>query len=251
MPNRLRITLGQYSHRGPKAENEDFYAAITPGPPLLDSKGIAVAIADGMSGSGEGREASEFSVKGFLSDYYSTPESWSVETSAQRVVGAINSWLYNQSHKRHGTTGALGTTFTVLVLKSSTAHLFHVGDSRIYRLRQGEIECLTHDHRVVLSDERSYLNRAMGIEPDLQMDYRSVPIDVGDLFLLSTDGLHDFLSEHDITKSLKDADQGLDALGDRPARGWGLHLRAGWLHRGVGAHQPAQAEKERQGDWDI
>lgn len=218
MPNRLRITLGQYSHQGPKAENEDFYAATTPAPPLLDSKGIAVAIADGMSGSGEGREASEFSVKGFLSDYYSTPESWSVETSAQRVVGAINSWLYNQSHKRHGTTGALGTTFTVLVLKSGTAHLFHVGDSRIYRLREGEIECLTHDHRVVLSDDRSYLNRAMGIEPDLQMDYRSVPIDVGDLFLLTTDGLHDFLSEHDITKSLKDADQGLDELAETLVR---------------------------------
>jgi serine/threonine protein phosphatase PrpC len=219
MSNRLRITLGQYSDKGPKAENEDFYGAITPDPPLLDAKGIAIAIADGMSGSGEGREASEFSVKGFLFDYYSTPDSWSVQTSVQKVVGAVNSWLYNQSHKRHGTAGALGTTFTVLVLKSGTAHLFHLGDSRIYRVREREIECLTHDHRVVLSDNRSYLNRAMGIEPDLQMDYRNVPLEVGDCFLLTTDGLHDFLSEHDITKIVKGAGQGLDNLAEVLVRG--------------------------------
>jgi len=105
------------------------------------------------------------------------------------------------------------------VLKSGTAHLFHVGDSRIYRVRDGEIECLTHDHRVVLSGKHSYLNRAVGIEPDLQMDYRNVPLEVGDWFLLTTDGLHDFLSERDITKMLTGAGQGLDNLAEVLVRG--------------------------------
>ncbi len=144
--------------------------------------------------------------------------SWSVQTSVQKVVGALNSWLYNQSHKRHGVSGALGTTLSVVVLKSGTAHLFHVGDSRIYRVRDGDVECLTHDHRVVLSDHKSYLNRAMGIEPGLQMDYRSLPLERGELYVLTTDGVHDFLDDHGIADALTGGGPDLDAMAEAVVR---------------------------------
>ena len=91
MSPQLAITAGQYSDKGRKPLNQDFHAVMTPKEPLLSSKGIALALADGVSSSQVSQEASETSVSGFLQDYYSTSESWSVKTSVQRVLHATNS----------------------------------------------------------------------------------------------------------------------------------------------------------------
>ncbi|MCW8841407.1 MAG: bifunctional protein-serine/threonine kinase/phosphatase [Gammaproteobacteria bacterium] len=198
MTKQLRITIGQHSDRGRKAVNQDFHAASIPNEPLLSSKGIAVALADGISTSGVSQIASETSVKGFLEDYFSTPESWSVKTSVQRVLRATNSWLYAQTRNgpnRYEMDRGYVCTFSALVLKSTTAHIFHAGDTRVYRLIDNRLEQLTEDHRLWVSREKSYLSRALGMRDRLEIDYRSHALEIGDTFVLATDGVYEFAQE--------------------------------------------------------
>jgi serine/threonine protein phosphatase PrpC len=202
MKKQLTITLGQSTTAGAKAENEDFHGVRIPDDAQLENKGISIAIADGMSGSDGGKEASELSVKQFLTDYYSTPESWTVKHAVNRIMSALNSMLFSQGQKRYSSSKGLVTTFSALVLKSQTAHLFHVGDSRIYRLRRGDFVQLTHDHRIWLSKDREYLSRALGIDSHLEIDYRRTPIEIGDIYFLSTDGVHDFISDKELNEHL-------------------------------------------------
>jgi len=200
MASKLTISSGQCSDAGIKPDNEDFHGITEPNEPQLTLKGIAIAIADGMSGSDAGKVASQASVIGFMSDYYSTPDSWSVKHAAQKILSTTNNWLYSTGQAKYQSTKGLVTTLSILILKSNTAHIFHVGDTRIYRLSEGHFEQLTHDHRIWVDDKKSYLNRAMGIEPHLDVDYRSVPLQPGDIFFLSTDGVHDFVPEKQLKR---------------------------------------------------
>ncbi|HTN29758.1 MAG TPA: bifunctional protein-serine/threonine kinase/phosphatase [Pseudomonas sp.] len=198
MTTTLAVTAGQFSDKGRKPFNQDFHGLRLPEPEQQSSKGIALAIADGISSSDVSHIASETAVKSFLEDYFCTPDAWSVKQSGQRVLVAANAWLYAQTRRgpyRYDRDRGHVCTFSALVLKSTTAHLFHVGDARIYRLRNGQLEPLTEEHRVWLSPEQSCLGRALGINPHLEIDYRTLPLQVGDLFLLLTDGVHEWLSE--------------------------------------------------------
>src|SRR5215470_12496719 len=137
MSGELKISVGQHSDKGRKAANQDFHGVLFPKEPLLSLKGVAVVLCDGISSSSVSRVAAESTVKSFLTDYYCTSESWSVKTSAHRVIGATNSWLYSQTKRsQHSYDADKGyvCTLSALVIKSSVAHLFHVGDSRIYRV---------------------------------------------------------------------------------------------------------------------
>lgn len=191
----LQISSGQYSVAGIKDSNDDACGIRVPDAALLKSKGIAAVMADGMSGSEAGKIAAEACVTGFLADYFSTPESWSTETAGAKVLTALNRWLYGQGHREYDTEQAMVTTLSVLVIKSATAHLFHIGDTRIYRMRKGAIEKLTHDHRVIVGADKNVLSRAMGIDLRMKIDYRAVPVEPGDIFMLTTDGVHDFLDD--------------------------------------------------------
>ena len=167
MPRELKISVGQHSDKGRKETNQDFHGVLIPGEPLLSLKGIAIVLADGISSSNVSRVAAESAVKGFLTDYYCTSESWSVRTSAQRVLEATNSWLHSQTRRSqysYDRDKGYVCTLSAMVLKSTTGHIFHVGDSRIYRLSGNSLEQLTNDHRVVISSEQSYLGRALGRE---------------------------------------------------------------------------------------
>ncbi len=211
MPTRLAINAGQYSDKGLKDGNEDCCGIRIPEEPLLTTKGIAVVIADGVSSSAGGREASEACVQGLLGDYYSTPESWVVKTSGQRVLGALNRWMHGQGQQKYGSAHGMISTLSAVVLKSATAHLFHIGDTRIYRLRDGELECLTRDHQMWGAGEKTFLCRALGADTHLELDYRSLPVERGDLYMLTTDGVHGWLDDK-ILKSL------LLELGANPER---------------------------------
>src|SRR6185369_7977718 len=154
MPRELQISVGQNSDKGRKEINQDFHGALIPDEPLLGTKGIAVVLADGISSSNVSQEASESAVKGFLTDYYCTSDSWSVKTSAQRVISATNSWLHAQTRRSqyaYDKDKGYVCTLSVVVIKSTTAHIFHVGDCRIYRVAGSALEQLTDDHRVVIS----------------------------------------------------------------------------------------------------
>ena len=204
--NRLSISLGQHSDKGRKAGNQDFHGAWLPEEPQLTSKGIALAVADGISSSAVSHIASEAAVTGFLADYYSTSDAWSVKTSAQRVLMASNAWLHaqtRQSQYRYERDRGYVCTFSALVLKSNTAHLFHVGDSRIYRVHGTTLEQLTNDHRVWLSENQQCLSRALGIHDSLEIDYRTEPLAVGDIFILATDGVYEYASAAFITETIE------------------------------------------------
>ncbi len=95
------------------------------------------------------------------------------------------------------------STFSGAVLKSACAHIFHVGDSRIYLVRGGTIEQLTTDHRVRVSREQEYLSRAFGNDSSLEVDYRAVPVQTGDVLLFTTDGVHDYLRDSQIIGILR------------------------------------------------
>ncbi|TXH66854.1 MAG: bifunctional protein-serine/threonine kinase/phosphatase [Thiothrix sp.] len=202
MKSTLAVSLGQASIAGVKPENEDFYGASLPSGVSLDSKGVALAIADGVSASEGGKQASQVAVRQFLDDYYSTPDSWTVKHAAQKVLSALNLWLYSQGQRQYGETGSLATTFSGLILKSHTAYVLHIGDSRIYRWQAGALECLTKDHRIQFKAQQSYLSRALGIEAQLEIDFRAVELSQGDIFVLTTDGVHDVLSDAVLTKLL-------------------------------------------------
>ncbi|HBS27651.1 MAG TPA: protein kinase [Gammaproteobacteria bacterium] len=213
MSSSLKIAIGQHSDKGRKEINQDFHGAYIPTDPLLSSKGIAVAIADGISSSDVSQIASETAVSGFLSDYYCTSESWSVKTAAQRVLFATNSWLYSQtrtSQFRFNKDKGYVCTFSTLVLKSTTAHIFHAGDSRIYRLAGNSLEQLTEDHRLWVSQEKSYLSRALGINEKLEIDYKTLPLEVGDVFILATDGVYEYAAEVFILKAIHQYANDLD-----------------------------------------
>lgn len=214
MTTTLKISIGSSSDKGIKERNEDFLGALMPEGAQLTHKGIAIAIADGMSGSDAGHEASHCCVASFLSDYYSTPDSWSVKKAGQKILSATNSWLYSQGQQRYESAKGMVSTLSIAVLKSTTAHLFHIGDSRIYRLRDGNLEQLTRDHRVWVSDEKNYLNRAMGIEPRLEVDYKAVPLEKGDMFFMSTDGVHDFIAEKTL-KAFLQANDSLESIAQK------------------------------------
>ena len=204
MPITLQINSGHYSIAGIKEQNEDTCGIVVPDEPLLTTKGIAAIVADGMSASDDGKQASESCVKSFLSDYFSTPETWSVKNSGQKILSALNRWLHGQGQRQYQSNTGMVTTISALIFKSNTAYIFHVGDTRIYRLRGNDLEQLTNDHRYVVSKEKSYLSRALGIELHLDIDYKTLPADVGDIFIQLTDGVYEFISDSNIKKTLID-----------------------------------------------
>ncbi len=208
MRPKLAISLGQYSAAGLKDANQDFHGSLVPEGVELATKGIVVAIADGISTSALGATASETAVKSFLTDYFATSDAWSVRTSGERVIAATNSWMHAQNVRRGPVSDesrerGMITTFSAMVLKSCTVHIFHVGDARIARLVERGLEPLTEPHRVHLGGGESYLGRALGMNRHVEIDHRQVPLQPGDIFVLTTDGVHEYLSDAALASAIK------------------------------------------------
>lgn len=213
MPSELKLAIGQYSDKGRKESNQDFHGAYIPLEPQLGTKGIAIALADGISSSDVSHIASEATVKGFLEDYFCTSETWSVKKSAQRVLTATNSWLYaqtRQSQHRYDTGRGYVCTLSAIIVKSTTAHIFHVGDSRIYRLRDKTLEQLTNDHQVRVSEDTTYLSRALGMNSQLEIDYQALLVEKGDIFILVTDGVYEYSSPKFVINTVDEHASDLD-----------------------------------------
>jgi len=192
----LQLSVGQHSDKGRKAVNQDFHGVASPTGAQRVSKGVAVALADGIGSSDVSQVASEFAVRGLLDDYYCTSDAWTVKKSVERVLAATNSWLHAKTrqgpHPFDQDRGYV-CTLSALVFKSNTAHLFHVGDTRVYRVFPTSLEQLTQDHRVRVADGQSYLSRAVGFKPQLEIDYQALPLAPGDTFLLASDGVYEHL----------------------------------------------------------
>ena len=213
MPSQLKVSIGQYSDKGRKKINQDFHGVYIPEEPQLTSKGIAIALADGISSSDVSQVASEATVTGFLEDYFCTSEAWSVKKSAHRVLAATNSWLYSQTQQgryRFDKDRGYVCTLSAMIFKSTTAHIFHLGDTRIYRLRDNALEQLTSDHRLWVSQDKSYLSRAMGINAQFEIDYDALQVDRGDVFVLATDGIYESVSSRFMAKVINEQGDDLD-----------------------------------------
>ncbi|NKW88307.1 bifunctional protein-serine/threonine kinase/phosphatase [Alteromonadaceae bacterium A_SAG4] len=201
----LVVATGCASIAGVKPVNEDAVAVHTPTDRhAMSSKGTAVVIADGVSSAEAGREASDYAVKHFIEEYFRTPDTWSAKQAGQKTLTTINLNLFKQSHEFTRQEKGYLCTFSGLVLKSRTAHFFHAGDSRIYRCRDGVITQLTRDHSINIGGGKNILARAVGMDNILQVDYGKSVLEEGDVFLLTTDGVHDFIDEEKLTKLLSD-----------------------------------------------
>ncbi|WP_254693678.1 bifunctional protein-serine/threonine kinase/phosphatase [Shewanella sp. MEBiC00475] len=198
----LQLVVGQASEKGRKLQNEDAIGIRIPSGIPLMSKGVVSVISDGVSTAEGGAHASAISVSNFLADYYSTPETWSVQTSSTKVLTALNRWLYGLGQDYRDARRGFVCTFSALVFKSCSVHMLHVGDSRIYRFRRGELLQLSHDHSANISSSNQYLTRALGMDVKLDVDYKTLSVEVDDLYLMTTDGVHDQLTEFAIHQEL-------------------------------------------------
>jgi serine/threonine protein phosphatase PrpC/predicted Ser/Thr protein kinase len=207
----LQITFAQKSEAGRKPENQDTLGARIPEGNLLTTKGIAIAVADGVSSSKAAREASQTAIAGFLNDYYATPDTWRTQQSAIRVIQSLNASLWGRSQNSIYGEGYL-TTFSSLILKGSNAFAFHVGDTRVYRLRENNLELITRDHTQRIDKYTVHLSRAMGADPYVEVDMHCLELQRGDIFVLTSDGIHEKIPPQDFKKLLLDYSSNLDEL---------------------------------------
>ncbi len=190
----LDTAIGSCSLTGPRERNEDFCGIATPVGAELSGKGILAAVADGLGGHANGREASEATVRGLLADYYATPDTWGVTQSLDRVLTTLNRWLLGYAAQRAENQG-MATTLSALVLRGRRYVTAHVGHTRIYLLRDGSLKQLTDDHVWDHPELRHVLRRAVGLDQYLAVDYGEGELRAGDCFLLVSDGIWGVLDD--------------------------------------------------------
>lgn len=198
------VDFAGYSLQGVRSENQDTF--IIKQPTHWDElvyKGIVACIADGVSCSQQGQQASHTATSQFIMDYYATPISWSVQSSVHSLLKSLNAWLFSQGKDQLQHNGMI-TTLSAVVIKSNTAHLFHIGDSRIYLYREQTLTQLTRDHLRHNRSQHNYLTRALGMDEHIEVDYQTLDLRQEDLLLLTTDGSHGFLSADEIKKALNE-----------------------------------------------
>jgi serine/threonine protein phosphatase PrpC len=209
----VQARVGFASKTGPRKDNEDFAAALYGAELPEPRQEVVAAIADGIGGAKGGRTAAETAVRGFLDGFCDLPETMEVQRAGSRILGALNGWINTQGRQDPKLAG-MGCTFTALVLRGRVAHLLHVGDTRAYRLSRDLLTCLTVDHVRQDSTGRSHtLNRALGVESELRLDYATQPVALHDRFLLCSDGVHGFLTEQAIADILRDRSAPEDTAG--------------------------------------
>jgi len=187
--------------------NEDSYFARAP----------IFVVADGMGGAQAGEVASKTAAEAFDRDLPAAPP----EQVLRETIEAANSEI-NQRARSDPSLAGMGTTITAAIVnaESEEVAIGHVGDSRAYRLRGGKLERLTRDHSLVeemrrkgqLTDaqaedhpQRSIITRALGPEPEVEVDLQTVPASPGDVFLLCSDGLTTMIGEERIARALSGA----------------------------------------------
>lgn len=209
----LQVTVGGSSSAGIRDINQDAFAVKLPSQSnVIKYKGVVACMADGVSCSENAQQASQTSVTQFIEDYYCTPDSWDVKKSAHRVINSLNNWLYHHGQQSDFRHNGLVTTFSSIIFKSNTAHLIHAGDSRIYRYRQEKLKQLTQDHCHKQNGRNSFLTRALGMDSHLDVDFQRQELELNDIFLLSTDGLHEWLSRTEIETALKQQQYDLEQV---------------------------------------
>lgn len=193
----LKVSYGQSYLAQNQQSARASIAVASPKDSQLAVKGVAAVIADSTWRNVMAKQASEISVRGFIADYYSTPDNWNVKTSAKKVLSALNSWLFAQNSKL--ANGSYISSMSALLLRGQQAHLFHMGDTLVYRLRGADCQLLNIEHTTFLGGYR-YPSRAMGMNPSLDIDYLNFSIRQGDLFLFTTQAVKGTLVPSDFVQ---------------------------------------------------
>ena len=248
------IEVGQATHRGPREGLEDFAAAARPAP-HEEAWGVIAAIADGVSSGGLGLEAAQTSVLGLVSDYYATPATWDTTVALDRVIAAQNAWLADHNRRRQGIRSDTGggmaamTTLTALVLRGHGFTLGHVGDSRAYLIRAGECTQLTQDHTLGPLEFQNGLTRAVGLDDGVRVDYIEGDLQIGDTFVLTTDGVHGVLKAKQLRALAEQgtAQEASDALVSKAVNGGGRDNATALVIRIKGLAASLLEDAERRG----
>jgi protein phosphatase len=212
----VALTIVEYSGTSDvgrqRESNED---ALFVEPPLF-------AVADGMGGARAGEVASHLATQAF-EERADSPEA--PEHQLTVIAQDANRRIYELSERDESHRG-MGTTLTSAMVTANEVAIGHVGDSRAYRFRDGGLEQLTRDHSLVAELERtgqispeaaehhpqkSIITRALGPEPDVEVDTYTVPARAGDVFLLCSDGLTGMVSDDELGAILRQASSLEDA----------------------------------------
>jgi len=229
--HRKDIDLGLLTHVGMvREENQDWYAFYEPAEEEeLCRKGRVLVVCDGMGGHNGGLVASHVAVEKFLEavveEGASDPDgilsrSMNWANRAVREQGSRDPKLYN-----------MGTTCVALLVRGSELWTAHVGDSRAYLFRDGEVQQITHDH-TYLNDlidmglltpeqarnhpERNIITRCVGMADELQVEMNRLLAKPGDIFLLCSDGLYNHVEDEEMREAVLtlDAQPACQALVD-------------------------------------
>jgi serine/threonine protein phosphatase PrpC len=200
-----------------RRQNED---AFVREPPLF-------AVADGMGGAQAGEIASRLAAAALRQP--SDDESGDGRKRVVQLIQEANRRVYERSSEDEAVSG-MGTTMTVALVEDTTVWIGHVGDSRAYRVRDGSLEQLTEDHSLVaelvrsgklspeeaeIHPQRSVITRALGTDPDVDVDVFSVSPEPGDLFMICSDGLTAMITDDAILEIIEDHRGDLDRSAKR------------------------------------
>jgi serine/threonine protein phosphatase PrpC len=189
----LQVGVGQATHKGARADNQDFSACYV-GPARNQlTIGLLAALSDGMGGAKGGRVAAELAVRGFIDGCLGQPTTVGPSRIGARAADAVNRWIHTLG-RSDPTLNGMACTLSALLLCGRSTHLVHVGDSRIYRLRDGELSLLTTDHTLGAPGTTHALTRAVGAQDSLRVDHFKETVHLHDRYLLCSDGIHGALS---------------------------------------------------------
>jgi serine/threonine protein phosphatase PrpC len=199
--SRLEFRFGIATERGAREHNED-YAAVLPGSRDQQARRGAVAvIADGMGGAKGGRVAAELAVRAFVDGHLGQDELLGIQRSSARSIEAVNRWI-NAIGRTDRALEGMASTLSALILRGRVAHIVHVGDCRIYRLRDGRLDRLTTDHALAGAGLSHVLTRAVGAEASIRIDYAADAMRPHDRYLLCSDGVHGGIPDRWLTAIL-------------------------------------------------
>ncbi len=205
-----------------RSNNEDSLA--------VDENTRLVVLADGMGGYNAGEIASgmatafiKMELSRWLTETGSTARARDVRRAMEICVDSANLSIFNASHANAHYAG-MGTTLVVGVFQEGVLVLGHVGDSRCYRLRGGKLEQISHDHsllqeqldaglltaeQALYSNIKNLVTRALGVEEVVRLEVNEYAVELGDVYLMCSDGLTDMVQDPAIARIMK-AEGGLE-----------------------------------------
>ena len=215
-PSRFDVVASMLTDVGCVREvNEDSGTFIQPDDPeVLSRKGLLSLVADGMGGHSSGEVASRMAVEVITRTYYE--DGGEPQSALKKAFREANRAIHKTAEKDDTKTG-MGTTCTALVLQNGTAISAHVGDSRLYLVREGSIYLMTEDHSAVMEmvkaglisleqarhhPDKNVILRAMGSHAEVEVTtwQEPFPVKAGDRFLLCSDGLYDLVEDEEIKR---------------------------------------------------